>query len=82
MYSVAVQYYQQGAVMATEQLKYSDALKLSKKTEKAVKLFYLHTDFDVEDNSAGKLSYLYRCVWLLLSSLVVDLLQSTYVHAA
>lgn len=45
--------------MATEQLKYTDALKLSKKTEKAVKMFYAQTSFD-EDNSDGKMSYHYR----------------------
>ena len=66
MLSVAVQYFQQGAVMATEQLKYSDALKLSKKTEKAVNLFYARTDFNVEDNSEGKLSYLYRFIDMTL----------------
>lgn len=60
MYSIAVQYYQQGAVMATEQLKYSDALNLSKKTEKAVKKFYSQTHVDHKDNARGALSYAYR----------------------
>ena len=60
MFSVAVQYYQQGTVMATEQEKHTDALKLSKKTEKAVKSFYLETSFDTDENLRGKLSYHYR----------------------
>jgi hypothetical protein len=64
MHSVAVQYYQQGAVMATEQLKYTDALQLSKKTEKAVKLFYSQVSFDNEENARGAVSYLYRLVFV------------------
>lgn len=46
--------------MATEQMRYTDALKLSKKTEKAVKLFYSQASFDSEENARGAVSYHFR----------------------
>ena len=60
MFSVAIQYFQQSAVMATEQSKYTSALKLSRKTENAVQRFYNQTTFDDDENARGRLSYHYR----------------------
>lgn len=67
MVSVAAQYYQQGAVLATEQEKLTDALKMSQKTEKAVKQFLAVTSFDSEENSRGKVSYHFRSFHCLFS---------------